>query len=199
MKIQLLLLAGLGIFSARAQNTNKIKFGDITEKDFAAKVYSLDSSASAVIISDIGSSSIEGNTKGWFSLVFKRHRRIHILNKNGYDLSNVSIRLYSDNEDEEKLDKLKAVTYNLENGKVVESKLDIKENVFKDKLNRNWVERKFTFPNVKEGSIIEYEYSITSDFLNNLQPWQYQGAYPCLWSEYNLSLPDFLGYVFLTQ
>ena len=52
---------------------------------------------------------------------------------------------------------------------------------------------------MKECSILEYEYTITSDFLQNLQPWAFQGAYPRLWSEYNLALPEFLGYVFLTR
>jgi hypothetical protein len=33
----------------------------------------------------------------------------------------------------------------------------------------------------------------------NLQPWEFQGEYPCLWSEYNLALPDFFNYVFLSQ
>ena len=182
-----------------AQPNGKIKFGDITPAHFSNPVYSIDSSADAVILSDIGNSKIEGNSKGWFSLVFKKHKRVHILNKNGYDLGNVSIRLFSNGDDEEKLDRLKAVTYNLENGKVVETKLDVKEGVFKDKIDKNWVVKKFTFPNVKEGSIIEFEYTITSDFLNNLQPWEFQGDYPRLWSEYNLSLPEFLGYVFLTQ
>ena len=87
------------------------------------------------------------------------------------------------------MDKLRAVTYNLENGKVVETKLDVKSNVFKDKIDKNRVVKKFTFPNVKEGSIIEFEYTLVSDFLNNLQPWEFQGAYHRLWSEYNLSLP----------
>lgn len=181
------------------QEKNKIKFGNVTDKDFASKIYSIDSNANAVVIADIGSSSIEGNNKAWFSLVHKHYKRIHILNKNGYDIANVSISLYSDGDDEEQLDKLRAVTYNLENGKVVETKLDVKNNLFKDKISKNWVRKKFTFPNVKEGSIIEYEYTITSDFLSNLQPWEFQGAYPRLWSEYNLSVPVFLGYVFLTQ
>ncbi|HMK26088.1 MAG TPA: DUF3857 domain-containing protein [Chitinophagaceae bacterium] len=182
-----------------AQEKSKIKFGNVTEKDFASKVYPVDSNANAVVIADIGSSNIEGNNKAWFSLVYRHFKRVHILNKNGYDIANVSISLYSDGDDEEQLDKLKAVTYNLENGKVVETKLDIKNNVFKDKISKNRVTKKFTFPNVKEGSIIEYEYTITSDFLSNLQPWEFQGAYPRLWSEYNLSIPVFLGYVFLTQ
>jgi Domain of Unknown Function with PDB structure (DUF3857)/Transglutaminase-like superfamily len=182
-----------------AQEKSKVKFGNVTEKDFASKLYPIDSNANAVVIADIGSSNIEGNNKAWFSLVYRHFKRIHILNKNGYDIANVSISLYSDGEDEEQLDKLRAVTYNLENGKVVETKLDVKSNVFKDKISKNRVTKKFTFPNVKEGSIIEYEYIITSDFLTNLQPWEFQGAYPRLWSEYNLSVPAFLGYVFLTQ
>jgi hypothetical protein len=185
--------------SGHTQEKSKIKFGDVTEKDFATKIYSVDSNASAVVIADIGSSIIEGNTKGWFSLVFKHYKRVHILNKNGYDIANVSVELYTDGTDEEKLDRVKAVTYNLENGKVVETKLDVKNNVFKDKVSKNWLVKKFTFPNVKEGSIIEFEYTKTSDFLQNLEPWEFQGAYPRLWSEYNLSLPDFFGYVFLTQ
>ncbi len=193
------LLLFVFVVQISAQKKNEIKFGDVTAKDFDNKVYSIDSNAGAVIISDIGSSKIEGNSKGWFSLVYKRHKRIHILNKNSYDLSNVSIRLFSKDDDEEKLDKVRAVTYNLENGNVVESKLDVKQGIFKDKIDKNWVLKKFTMPNVKEGSIIEYEYTIVSDFLDHLQPWEFQGSYPRLWSEYNLFLPDFLGYVFLTQ
>lgn len=182
-----------------AQDKAGIKFGDVSAKDFATKVYAVDTSASAVVIADIGSSEIEGNTKGWFSLIYKQYKRVHILNKNGYDAANVEIPLYSDGDAEEQLEKLKAITYNLENGKVVETKLEVKSQVFKDKINKNLVIKKFTFPNVKEGSIIEFEFTIQSDYLHNLQPWIFQGDYPCLWSEYNLSLPEFLGYVFLSQ
>ncbi|HEX7903262.1 MAG TPA: DUF3857 domain-containing protein, partial [Chitinophagaceae bacterium] len=189
----------LQLSSFSQSEKTKIKFGNVTEADFSKKVYEVDSNASAVVIADVGSSDIEGNTKGWFSLVYKHYKRMHILNKNGYDIANVSIWLYADGSDEEKLDRLKAVTYNLENGKIVETKLDVKTSVFKDKINKNRVIKKFTFPNVKEGSIIEYEYTIVSDFLRNLQPWEFQGTYPRLWSEYNLSLPAFFSYVFLSQ
>jgi hypothetical protein len=187
------------LLQTTAQEKSKIKFGNVTEKDFAGNVYPIDSNANAVVIADMGSSSIEGNNKNSFSLIYRHFKRIHILNKNGYDIANVTIPLYFEGTDEEQLDKLKAVTYNLEDGKVVETKLDVKNNVFKEKISKNRITKKFTFPNVKEGSIIEYEYSITSDFFSNLQPWEFQGAYPRLWSEYNLSLPAFLGYVFLTQ
>ncbi len=154
---------------AQDDNKLKIKFGRITADDFKPTAYAIDSNANAVIIADGGSTEIIGNTKGWFSLLFKKnYRRAHILNKNGYDIAEVEIRLYTNGEDEEELENLKAVTYNLENGKVVETKLDVKSAVFKDKINKNWAVRKFTFPNIKPGSIIEYEYKTQSDFLFNL-------------------------------
>jgi hypothetical protein len=181
-----------------AQNKANVKFGKVSPEDFAKKVYSVDSNANAVVIADIGSSEIVGNTKGWFSLQFKRYRRVHILNKNGYDEANVEIQLYSNGDREEELSSIKALTYNLEGGKVIETKLE-KAAIFKDKIDKRWIVKKFTFPNIKEGSIIEYEYTVQSDFLFNLQPWEFQGSTPVLWSEYNLRLPEFLGYVFLTQ
>ncbi|MGB3006223.1 MAG: hypothetical protein WBC06_06925, partial [Chitinophagaceae bacterium] len=60
-----------------SQEKSKIKFGDITVNDFAKKVYEIDSSAQAVVLADIGFSTIEGNDKGWFSLVHKHFKRVH--------------------------------------------------------------------------------------------------------------------------
>lgn len=196
----ILVFSFLGAVSLiQAQEKSPVKFGDVSAKDFQKKIYSIDSNAAAVVIADIGSSKFEGNSKGWFSLEFKHYRRVHILNKNGYDAANVEVRLYFDGDAEEKLGKVKAVTYNLENGKVIETKLDVKRNIFKDKIDKNLVVAKFTLPDVKEGSIIEYEYNITSDFMTNLQPWTFQGQYPRLWSEYTVSIPQFFSYVFLSQ
>ncbi|OQY95937.1 MAG: hypothetical protein B6D37_04045 [Sphingobacteriales bacterium UTBCD1] len=190
----------LSLFSAGQQPTQTdAKYGKIAVADFNINLNSLDSNADAVVIADVGSSQILGNSKGWFSLEFTRFRRVKILNKSGYDAANVEIYLYKDGTDEEQLNKVKAVTYNMENGKVSETRLDSRSGVYKDVLNSHEIVRKFTFPNVREGSIIEYEYTVTSDFLFNLQPWGFQREYPVLWSEYNLTCPEFLGYVFLTQ
>ncbi|MEO8404790.1 MAG: DUF3857 and transglutaminase domain-containing protein [Chitinophagaceae bacterium] len=176
-----------------------VKFGKVTPEDFKKTVYSLDSNASAIVIADIGSTEMVGNDKGSFSLEFKNYRRAQILNKNGYDIANVEIWIYTRGDLEEELSSLKAVTYNLENGKVVETKLDVKGSVFKDKISQNQVVKKFTFPNIKEGSIIEYEYKIHSDFTFNFQPWTFQGEYPSLWSEYTVSIPEFYYYVTMAQ
>ena len=183
-----------------AQEKSKVKFGKISPEDFQKKTYEIDSSANAVIIADIGSTEIVGNPKGGFSLEFKTFRRAHILNKNGYDIARCrDLHLYRWQGGRRTDFVLKAYTYNLENGKVVETKLDVKESVFKEKIDKNCTIKKFTFPNIKEGSIIEYEYKLKSDFICNLQPWDFQGEYPCLWSEYNVSMPEFYYYVTLSQ
>jgi len=184
--------------SSFAQDKSPYKFGKVSAEEFQKKIYSIDSNASAVVLADIGDSRIEGNNKGWFSLVFKRYARIHILNKNGYDAADVQVYLYQDNGLEEELANVKAVTYNLEAGKVVETKFE-KSNIFKDKIDKNRSVKKFTLPNIKEGSIIEFQYEVRSDYIRNLQPWVFQGEHPVLWSEYTVSIPQFFSYAFLAQ
>jgi hypothetical protein len=181
-----------------AQEKPDIKFGKVDVKDFDLSGHKIDTSAGAVYIADIGTTDFEGNNDGWFSIYFRRQMRIKILNKNGFDAASMQIPIYVSGNDEEKVDKLKAVTYNLEDGKVVQTKLEDKS-IFKEKINRKWSVKKFTLPAVKEGSIIEISYTIKSDFIFNLQPWKFQGSYPRLWSEYNVRIPECFNYVFLSQ
>lgn len=174
------------------------KFGKVTIADLQKNIYNIDSNANAVVLSDIGEAAVEGNSKGWFSISFKHHKVVHILNKNGYHEADVEVPLYVDNSAEEKLESVRGITYNFENGKIVETKLD-KAGIFKEKIDKNRIRKKFTMPNVKEGCIIEYEYTVTSDFIWNLDPWLFQGASPELWSEFTLTVPEFFSYAFLSR
>lgn len=188
------LVAGHSFLQAQ----DKVRFGKVSPADFDVKAPSFDTAADAVIIADIGSSEFVGNNKGWFTLDFKHFKRVKILNKKGFEAANVEIPLYSSGNDAEKIDGLKASTYNLENGKVVETRLDDKS-VFTDKVSKHWMEKKFAFPALKEGSIIEYTYTEHSEFIFNLQPWSFQSEYPCLYSEYQVNMPNFFQYVTLSQ
>ena len=197
MRILSFILVFVLVQTVAAQNTSPFaKFGKITVEHLQKKIYPIDSNANAVVLSDIGEAAIEGNSKGWFAISMTRHRVVHILNKSGYSEADVEVYLYTDGDGEEKLESVKAITYNLEGGKIVETKLD-KSGIFKEKLDDNRIVKKFTFPNVKEGCIIEYEYKVTSDYIQNLDPWYFQGASPVLWSEFNLRVPQFFTYAFL--
>jgi hypothetical protein len=189
-------------YSVSAQKKDKnvtedgmsIKFGNITAKDFDPSIHAFDSTADAVVLFDKGYSYFQGSNEGWFQLVFEKQQRIKILNKNGMDAANFIISQYKSSKSEERIDKLKAITYNLENGQVVSTKLSDKE-IYKDQISRNISHTKFGLPNVKEGSIIEVSYVVTSDFLFNLRSWEFQGRYPRVYSEYATRIPEFFVYV----
>lgn len=181
---------------AFAQKT-PVTFGKITAPDFAIPLNPvIDSNTSAVIIADLGNTTFKGNDKGWVSYIFKRKTRIKILNKKAFELATVKIPLYTDGDNREKLENFSATTYNLENGNVVAAKME-RNDLFTDKIDKNRIEQKFTLPAVKENSIIEYSYTVYSDFYFNIPEWSFQNIdYPCLWSEYEVNIPSLVGYVF---
>ncbi|HMO62176.1 MAG TPA: DUF3857 domain-containing protein [Ferruginibacter sp.] len=195
----LVLLFSVQIRTA-AQDKLPIKFGKLSADDFNIQSRLIDSGTHAVVVADVGLSEFMTNTSSQsFSLLFRHKKRMKIISKNGFDIATVSIPLYiGSNGKEEKLEDFRAYTYNLVNGKVIETRLE-KDNLFTEKVNKNWVVKKFTFPALQEGSILEYSYQIKSDFIFNLQPWEFQGKYPVLWSQYDANIPEFFKYVTLSQ
>lgn len=195
---QLMIVLLLITHCAFSQKLPQDIFPKVTEADLNNRTCTIDASAPAVVLADVGKTEIINNGKNWFGFEFTRRKRIHILNSSAYNLANVEIHLYADGENTERLLSVKAITYNLENGKLRAAKLD-KKAVYTVRLNKNSILKRFTLPAVKEGSIIDIEYSVRSDYLFNLTPWTFQNEVPTLWSEYKLALPEFLGYVFLRQ
>lgn len=184
-----------------AQDKAKNTFGKVTPADFNLPAKSIiDSNANAVILSDVGDVHFVGNKQGWFSYVYKRQTRIKILNKKAINLATQRLIGQKTADDRsETVDKVEAAAYNLENGQVVQTKLDSKD-IFQTPLEKLVTETKFSVPGVKEGSIIEYTYTITSDFITDLPSWAFQWEhYPCLASEYHVEIPQTLSYVLVRQ
>jgi len=199
MKFTLLVATVSGsllFINVTAQEKSNIKFGDISVKDFEVPASAvIDSNTNGVILADIGSTDFIGNKYHWFSYVYKTYLRIKIINKKALNLSNVKIRLYGRKENKDQLSELRAVTYNIENGRVITTELN-KTDVFEDILSSYTSEIKFTLPDVKEGSIIEYSYTKTSDHSSNIPSWVFQYfQYPCLYSEYKVVFPYALRYL----
>jgi len=197
LSVALVMLAACSSTLIHAQGKINMKPGKVAVQDFTLPASAvIDSNTNAVIISDLGITDFTGNTKGWFSYIFKRKTRIKILNKKAFELATVKIPLYVHDEDKEVLSDVMAVTSNLENGQVIETKLE-KADLFATKKDKNHIVQKFTMPAVKEGSIIEYSYTVTSDFYFNIPSWEFQNIdYPCLWSEYQVTIPSLLIYIF---
>src|SRR5688572_8301127 len=146
MKKQCLTVFYVWLFTLGYAQKAPIKFGDIPMDDMQMKVYTLDSSAAAVILTDYGEARVEF-TSVKTSLVFDRHVRIKILKKEGLKWADAAIQLFNSGGTDERVSSLKASTYNLEGGKVVETKMP-KESIFREKFNRNINLQKFTLPAV---------------------------------------------------
>lgn len=185
------------VLTANAQKP-PIKFGDVPVEDLKMTRYSQDTAAAAVVLTDFGQSTIEYNQSIGFFLSFERIRRVKVLTKDGLEHGNFSIILYRDGNTEEDLMNLKATTYNLENGKVVETPLK-KDAIFREETEKNRETVKFAMPNVKAGSVFEIAYKIKSPFLFNFQDWDFQGTIPVAWSEYRANIPQYFYYKKLMQ
>jgi len=170
-----------------------IKPGKISIEELNMDHCPIDSNAHAMIICDYGKSYFIYSDKLGFQLFFDRIIRIKIFTKEGYDWADHSISLYKNESDKEKIRTLKASTYNLENGKIVKTKLK-KSDIFSVEKSKHIDLEKFSMPQVREGSVIEIEYSILSEFFFNLNSWYFQHDIPTQWSEYNTKIPEYFRY-----
>lgn len=190
--------------SAQVKQTNVpdaplAKFGKIELSEFNIRPQGKDSAASAIKLFDKGDLRFEINKTGSFRYVFVRHSRILILKKDAYDLANIEIGLYkSSSRSEESLVSFNAVTYNQENGNITSQKIG-KDAKFSDRFDKSTTIRKFTLPNIKEGSIIEFKYEIRSDFIFTLRDWAFQSSIPILRSEYTVLIPEYIQYKKVTR
>lgn len=172
------------------------KFGKIGEAELTMRSYDKDTSAAAVILSDYGMTRFDLSNE--LRVVTERHMRIKILKKSGYDIANIEVPYYSYGTTRDKVLSIKGFTYNMENGEILKEKLDTKT-VFEEKRNEYWYLKKFTMPNVKEGSVIDVAYTTSSERIYSLDDWEFQKSIPTVWSEYRLRIPEYFDYKFLTQ
>ena len=170
-----------------------IKFGQLDPKDLTAAPFAGDSAAAAVVLCDYGTSRFEYLNND-FKLISDRTTRIKILKKAGFDAATVKVPLYHQGESTEKVTGLRGLTTNLVDGKAVKTKLDLGSSAFTEEVTPRVRMRKFTLPDVREGSVIEYSYTVESDFFTNFQDWTFQGDYPVRWSEFRASIPEYFRY-----
>lgn len=153
----------LTIFLFQISFAQNYKFGKVSKEELEEAYYPLDSSANAAYLYKERKTYSAVYANG-LQLVTEVYVRLKVYNKEGVKWATEEVRLYApSNSDSENISGLKAYTYNLEDGKIVETKLD-KDNVFTEKTSDNWTTKKFTMPNLKEGSVVEWSYKIISPY-----------------------------------
>lgn len=175
---------------ATAQKDIKLPgFGEVDKAELELNKCPFEENAPAMVLFDEGRSvfRLNGNALGWD--VFnetKHHVRIKILNKKGFDYANIKIR-YSTASKMVNITHIKAQTYNLDaGGNIVATKVE-KSVIYDHKINKRYSEKVFAFPEVREGSIIEYEYTLQNATEG---AWYFQRSIPVKLSRFTADFPS---------
>lgn len=169
-------------------------FGKVDKADLEMNDCSFDKGADAMVLIDYGNIFYDRGTVNYsaFKTVYERRTRIKILKEKGISQADIEIPYYTHNNEERVL-KLNANTYNLdETGKIVTTEVK-KSSIYSKKIDGNYSKVIIAFPEVKVGSIIEYSYSIERETYG-LRNWFFQGRIPVRYSEYQLKVPQFFRF-----
>jgi len=171
-------------------------FGVIDTADLKLKSCEFEKDANAEILFNHCIANYDGR-----SLVRTNHKRLKIFNmKNAANLGDVSLTVPND-ADIRMISDLEAETINLVDGKIVITKLD-KKSFYKQKVDK-WRHRiTFTFPAMRDGSVLEFSYKETISRVIGLPGWYFQGELPVRYSEYDIKVPhnfSFFHKLFINQ
>lgn len=179
------------ICSAQAQFDD---FSSVSRQDLNQEIYNIDSTASAIVLFEKGRTLIQSSDVDRAYMVFHTYKvRIKILNKEGFKQANFTLPLYKYGSTFERIESIKGITHNLENGTINSTPLENK-NIFNENKSDYLKLSKFTLPNIKEGSIIDVEYTIISPDIFNFRTWAFQSDIPKIKSEYNILIPAVYKY-----
>ena len=178
-----LLLALVCFLFNEVSSQNKDTFGFLSEAERQILTFPDDSTANAVVLYERGDNYFEV-IDNRVQLIKSYHVKIRILKHSGFKEADISIPFYKGKNGSEKIMEIRAITHN-----------DfLRESVPADKIytiniNERWSENRFTFPNVKVGSVLEYRYKTISPYIYNLNGWDFQSNIPKIYSEYNAKIP----------
>ncbi|MEQ8473436.1 MAG: DUF3857 domain-containing protein [Marinoscillum sp.] len=188
----LLLTVSINLAAQKAP----IKFGKVSEEELEMTECSFYPEANSMTLASFGDLRFFYNDqKNSFQLKIQITERIKVFNTLDKDAANISIRYYDPvkGSNKESISGLKAFTYNLVDGKVEKTKLPNSEE-FVTRISDYRSEVSFAMPDVREGSVIEYQYDVTSDFISNLYEWKFQTSRPTLHSEFRYVIPEYYHY-----
>lgn len=195
MKTLITLLAAL-IFGCTAVQADELKenlkFGHPTKAEMELTEYAPEPDAPALVLCNLRDERYTF-ADGGFQRVVEHKVRIKVLKTEGTDYANVSC-LYNSSKNnnmayKEYIAGVSATAYNLEGGKTVATKMK-NDLVFRERINDDVMMLKFTIPQVKVGTVMEYTYTEHSDNGLQIDDWYAQGELPVIYTRFTLAVPE---------
>jgi ribosomal protein L24 len=190
---QLTTFLGVLLFCFNA-NAQEFKLGKVSIAELEQKAHPKDTAAVAAILFKKGETRFVYDQGSGFKVITEVAMRIKIYKKEGYDWANKEVRFLSGSGTiKEAVTFSDAVTYNLVAGKIEKTKLK-SEGEFVEKVNKYWSKKKITLPNLKEGSVIEFKYSIRTNNIGMLRDFYFQTDIPVNYAENKTYIPEYFIY-----
>jgi len=170
----------------------KYELGKVTVEELSQKAHPKDSSATAAVLFKVGKTYFDIDSEGYFVLISEVRQRVKIYKKEGYEHATIQIpyytggktvRLYFDD----------AVTYNLVGGKIEKTKLK-SDGEFTEVVNEDYTYKKIALPNVKEGSVIEYRYTLKTPYFTAFPDFYFQRDIPVDHVQFTVQIPQYFIY-----
>ncbi len=169
---------------------NEFKFGKVSEEEVMAKEHHLDPEANAAILfKKEWVHYTYDNNVGW-SLIREVNYRIKIYNKDGFDWATLEVPLYAASGMEENISSIKGYTFNIDGDKLVSEKLK-KDGIFIEEVNKYRNKSSITMPNVKEGSVLDIAYRVSSPIYWYMDEFKLQYQIPLDHVEIKLEIPEY--------
>lgn len=184
IRLSFLIFVVLFILTSKLFADSPISWGDISDQEWEVMSFRDDDEAKAIILADYGENYIDENGNS----IFRRHVRIKILNPDESEFTDVVLSTIREDR-RQSLSNLRAQTFNRdENGSVSRDRLRRRD--FDSEPDGRYEITRFSLPNVREGSVIEYSYELTTRGRFIIQGWHFQRNEPTLHSEYRILIPE---------
>lgn len=172
------------------------KYGKITPDELAMTSYEPEPDAEAVFIYD--DTDIHYVFGQSIQLECYRTVKIKVLTDEGVRWGDVAIDCHRHLLSKQSVSRLTATAYNLVDGKTVKTQLG-KQNIFEEEIDENTKRLKFSIPDVKAGTVIEYRYTFTSDFIGTIPDVDIQHSIPVVRSNAQVSIPEYFTHHIRTK
>ena len=187
--ILLILLSNSAIFA------QQYKYGNVSKALMELKECSFHKEADAMVTYVYGQNTVQYSYSEGFYTILKVKKQVKIFNNEAKDIGNAEFVFYSPkaSKGRVKFRGLKGKTYNLTDGKIIETKLH-DENIFETQMDNYFKKVSITMPAIQKNSVFEYEYELVSEYYSNIDDWMLQTKYPILYNEFYTSMPKYYNY-----
>lgn len=178
----------VSIWMSNTSNAQVRDFGDITVHDFSDYDSKYDSTMPAIILMEFGEASFDSELNTYLNY----HKRMLILQDEGLEYADIEVPISKELRQE--IRNIRAASYSISERGIIERSELGSDQILTEKFDDDIKLTKFLIPNVKKGTIIEYQFrkKMGNPFL--LPDWEFHDYLPVKWSEYRMDIPIGLDY-----